>query len=155
MEKNLIELEYHIREICTGLYCNADFWDFYFVYYVIWFSHVFFSGLKDLADFLPASLVTIASYFSAEVTRGVWKPALMNGTDWPSPASNLSHVQQEIKNILADFNVPSLDIGKVLYDLFRSSCKYKKKLKSEIFSGGRKKVKIVWKFVVDMIDVIE
>ncbi|XP_017418682.1 mediator of RNA polymerase II transcription subunit 33B [Vigna angularis] len=68
------------------------------------------TGLKDLADFLPASLVTIASYFSAEVTRGVWKPALMNGTDWPSPASNLSLVQQEIKNILVDFNVPSLDI---------------------------------------------
>ncbi|KAK7378329.1 hypothetical protein VNO80_03768 [Phaseolus coccineus] len=68
------------------------------------------TGLKDLADFLPASLVTIASYFSAEVTRGIWKPALMNGTDWPSPASNLSHVEQEIKKILADVDVPSLDI---------------------------------------------
>lgn len=74
----------------------------------------FFPGLKDLADFLPASLVTIASYFSAEVTRGIWKPALMNGTDWPSPASNLSHVEQEIKKILADVDVPILDIGKVL-----------------------------------------
>ncbi|KAG0480466.1 hypothetical protein HPP92_011324 [Vanilla planifolia] len=29
------------------------------------------TGLKDLADFLPASLATIVSYFSAEVTRGV------------------------------------------------------------------------------------
>ncbi|KAF7813759.1 mediator of RNA polymerase II transcription subunit 33A [Senna tora] len=32
------------------------------------------TGLKDLADCLPASLATIVSYFSAEVTRSVWKP---------------------------------------------------------------------------------
>ncbi|GER30150.1 mediator of RNA polymerase II transcription subunit, partial [Striga asiatica] len=31
------------------------------------------TGLKDLADYLPATLATIVSYFSAEVTRGVWK----------------------------------------------------------------------------------
>ncbi|OIV92578.1 hypothetical protein TanjilG_02341 [Lupinus angustifolius] len=68
------------------------------------------TGLKALADFLPASLVTIASYFSAEVTRGVWKPAFMNGTDWPSPAANLSLVEQQIKKILAatGVDVPSL-----------------------------------------------
>ncbi|XP_048497254.1 mediator of RNA polymerase II transcription subunit 33A isoform X3 [Beta vulgaris subsp. vulgaris] len=68
------------------------------------------TGLKDLADFLPASLATIVSYFSAEVTRGIWKPALMNGTDWPSPAANLSNVEQHIKKILAatGINVPSL-----------------------------------------------
>ncbi|CAJ1906114.1 unnamed protein product [Sphenostylis stenocarpa] len=68
------------------------------------------TGLKDLVDFLPASLVTIASYFSAEVTRGIWKPALMNETDWPSPAANLPLVEQQIKKILADVDVPSLDI---------------------------------------------
>ncbi|KAG9457423.1 hypothetical protein H6P81_001931 [Aristolochia fimbriata] len=68
------------------------------------------TGLKDLADFLPASLATIVSYFSAEVTRGVWKPAFMNGSDWPSPAANLSAVEAHIKKILATtgVNVPSL-----------------------------------------------
>ncbi|KAF5947935.1 hypothetical protein HYC85_013892 [Camellia sinensis] len=55
------------------------------------------TGLKDLADFLPASMATIVSYFSAEVTRGIWKPASMNGTDWPSPAANLAIVEQQIK----------------------------------------------------------
>ncbi|PIN18180.1 hypothetical protein CDL12_09148 [Handroanthus impetiginosus] len=71
------------------------------------------TGLKDLADFLPASLATVVSYFSAEVTRGLWKPAYMNGTDWPSPAANLSMVEQQIKKILAatGVNVPCLDIG--------------------------------------------
>ncbi|KAK7285393.1 hypothetical protein RJT34_20163 [Clitoria ternatea] len=70
------------------------------------------TGLKDLADFLPASLVTIASYFSAEVTRGIWKPASMNGTDWPSPAANLSLVEQQIKKMLAatSVDVPSLAV---------------------------------------------
>lgn len=49
-------------------------------------------------------------YFSAEVTRGIWKPALMNGTDWPSPAANLSNVEEQIKKILAATGVivPSL-----------------------------------------------
>lgn len=71
------------------------------------------SGLKDLADFLPASLATIVSYFSAEVSRGVWKPAFMNGTDWPSPAANLLNVEEQIKKILAatGVDVPSLDPG--------------------------------------------
>ncbi|KAL0419935.1 UNVERIFIED_CONTAM: Mediator of RNA polymerase II transcription subunitA [Sesamum radiatum] len=71
------------------------------------------TGLKDLADFLPASLATIMSYFSAEVTRGLWKPAFMNGTDWPSPAANLSLVEQQIKKILAatGVNVPCVAIG--------------------------------------------
>lgn len=71
------------------------------------------SGLKDLADFLPASLATIVSYFSSEVTRGLWKPASMNGTDWPSPAANLALVEQQIKKILAatGVNVPSLAVG--------------------------------------------
>ena len=73
----------------------------------------FISGLKDLADFLPASLATIVSYFSAEVTRGIWKPAFMNGTDWPSPAANLSNVEGQIKKILAatGVDVPSLVAG--------------------------------------------
>nr|XP_043623980.1 mediator of RNA polymerase II transcription subunit 33A [Erigeron canadensis] len=71
------------------------------------------TGLKDLADFLPASLAIIVSYFSAEVSRGVWKPVFMNGTDWPSPAANLSNVEEHIKNILADtnVNVPRLFAG--------------------------------------------
>ncbi|XP_021279596.1 mediator of RNA polymerase II transcription subunit 33B [Herrania umbratica] len=71
------------------------------------------TGLKDLADFLPATLGTIVSYFSAEVTRGIWKPAFMNGTDWPSPAANLSMVEQQIKKILAatGVDVPSLAVG--------------------------------------------
>lgn len=71
------------------------------------------SGLKDLADFLPASLATIVSYFSAEVTRGLWKPAFMNGTDWPSPAANLAMVEQQIHKILAatGVNVPCLSDG--------------------------------------------
>lgn len=73
----------------------------------------FISGLKDLADYLPATLATIVSYFSAEVTRGIWKPAYMNGTDWPSPAANLSSVEQQIKKILATtgVDVPSLAAG--------------------------------------------
>ncbi|XP_057483891.1 mediator of RNA polymerase II transcription subunit 33A-like [Actinidia eriantha] len=71
------------------------------------------TGLKDLADFLPASMATIVSYFSAEVTRGIWKPAFMNGTDWPSPAANLAIVEQQIKKILAGtgVDVPSLAAG--------------------------------------------
>ncbi|KAG5554815.1 hypothetical protein RHGRI_012395 [Rhododendron griersonianum] len=71
------------------------------------------TGLKDLADFLPASLATIVSYFSAEVTRGIWKPVFMNGTDWPSPAANLSNVEEQIKRILAatGVDVPSLVAG--------------------------------------------
>lgn len=63
--------------------------------------YVIISGLKDLADFLPACLATIVSYFAAEVTRGLWKPAFMNGTDWPSPAANLSMVEQQINKIVA------------------------------------------------------
>ncbi|XP_016647568.1 PREDICTED: mediator of RNA polymerase II transcription subunit 33A [Prunus mume] len=59
------------------------------------------TGLKVLVDFLPASVATIVSYFSAEVTRGVWKPAFMNGKDWPSPNANLSNVVEKIKEIIA------------------------------------------------------
>ncbi|GLT42581.1 hypothetical protein SLA2020_165720 [Shorea laevis] len=71
------------------------------------------TGLKDLADFLPPTLATIVSYFSAEVTRGIWKPAFMNGTDWPSPAAYLSTVEQQIKKIIAatGVDVPSLAVG--------------------------------------------
>lgn len=91
--------------------------------YVLVFDRCIFpiSGLKDLADFLPASLATIVSYFSAEVTRGIWKLASMNGTDWPSPAANLATVEQQIKKILAatGVNVPSLTVGKHLSKLKR------------------------------------
>lgn len=53
------------------------------------------------------------SYFSAEVTRGIWKPVFMNGTDWPSPAVNLSYVEEQIKKILAatGVDIPSLAAG--------------------------------------------
>lgn len=80
----------------------------------VWYDFVFI-GLKDLADFLPASLAIIVSYFSAEVSRGVWKPVFMNGTDWPSPVANLNNVEEHIKNILAatNVNVPSLFAGSV------------------------------------------
>ncbi|PPE01315.1 hypothetical protein GOBAR_DD01641 [Gossypium barbadense] len=72
------------------------------------------AGLKDLADFLPATLATIVSYFSAEVTRGIWKPVFMNGSDWPSPAANLSNIEQQIKKIIAatGVDVPSLTTGR-------------------------------------------
>ncbi|CAA7044175.1 unnamed protein product [Microthlaspi erraticum] len=59
------------------------------------------TGLKILADFLPATLGTMVSYFSSEVTRGLWKPVSMNGSDWPSPAANLASVEQQIEKILA------------------------------------------------------
>lgn len=73
------------------------------------------SGLKDLVDFLPASLATIISYFSAEVTRGVWKPADMNGTDWPSPAANLSTVEEKIRKIIAGTGVDVPSLGKGMF----------------------------------------
>lgn len=84
-----------------------------FVYVI---TSIFLSGLKDLADFLPASLATIVSYFSAEVSRGVWKPVFMNGVDWPSPATNLSTVEEYIKKILATtgVDIPSLAPGKTI-----------------------------------------
>ncbi|KAJ4887219.1 Mediator of RNA polymerase II transcription subunit 33A [Raphanus sativus] len=68
------------------------------------------TGLKDLTDFLPASLATIVSYLSAEVSRGVWKQVFMNGIDWPNPAANLSKVEEYIKKILATtgVDIPSL-----------------------------------------------
>ncbi|KAL5738909.1 hypothetical protein ACOSQ2_028089 [Xanthoceras sorbifolium] len=71
------------------------------------------TGLRDLVDFLPASLAAIISYFSAEVTRGIWKPVPMNGTDWPSPAAILPSVESEMKEILAGagVNVPFSSSG--------------------------------------------
>ncbi|KAM7257199.1 hypothetical protein ACFE04_012940 [Oxalis oulophora] len=71
------------------------------------------TGLKVLADFLPATLATIVSYFAAESSRGVWKEASMNGSDWPNPGDNLSTVEKQIKKILdaTGVIVPSLTIG--------------------------------------------
>ncbi|RRT49121.1 hypothetical protein B296_00030998 [Ensete ventricosum] len=63
------------------------------------------TGLRDLVDFLPASVATIVSYFSAEITRGIWKPVPMNGTDWPSPAPTLLSIESEVKEILASAGV--------------------------------------------------
>ncbi|KAH7654142.1 hypothetical protein IHE45_19G124400 [Dioscorea alata] len=67
------------------------------------------TGLRDLVDFLPASLAAIVSYFSAEITRGIWKPVPMNGTDWPSPAANILSVASEIKDILESAGVHTPD----------------------------------------------
>lgn len=74
-----------------------------------------FAGLRDLVDFLPASLAAIISYFSAEVTRGIWKPVQMNGKDWPSPAAILPSVESEINAILAaaGVDVPSCSNGRL------------------------------------------
>ncbi|XP_042476900.1 mediator of RNA polymerase II transcription subunit 33A-like [Macadamia integrifolia] len=71
------------------------------------------TGLRDLVDFLPASLAAIISYFSAEITRGIWKPVSMNGVEWPSPAANLLLIESEIKEILAAAGVdaPSCSAG--------------------------------------------
>ncbi|XP_076901146.1 mediator of RNA polymerase II transcription subunit 33A-like [Bidens hawaiensis] len=71
------------------------------------------TGLRELAIFLPASMATIVSYLSAETTRGLWKPASMNGTDWPSPAANLAMVENNINKILSatGVDVPSLSAG--------------------------------------------
>ncbi|XP_050912341.1 mediator of RNA polymerase II transcription subunit 33A isoform X2 [Lathyrus oleraceus] len=63
------------------------------------------TGLRDLVDFLPASIAAIIDYFSSEVTRGVWKLVPMNGTDWPSPAAVLQSVESEIKAILTHVGV--------------------------------------------------
>jgi hypothetical protein len=56
-------------------------------------------------DFLPASLAAIVSYFSAEITRGIWKPVPMNGTEWPSPGASLHSIEAEVKEILASAGV--------------------------------------------------
>ena len=56
-------------------------------------------------DFLPASLAAIVSYFSAEITRGIWKAVPMNGTEWPSPGAALHSIEDEVKEILASAGV--------------------------------------------------
>lgn len=56
-------------------------------------------------DFFPASVATITSYFSAEITRGVWKSVGMNGTEWPSPGEALYTFESEIKEVLAHVGV--------------------------------------------------
>ncbi|EEE63201.1 hypothetical protein OsJ_18011 [Oryza sativa Japonica Group] len=63
------------------------------------------TGLRNLADFLPASVAVIVSYFSAEITRGLWKPVMLNGTDWPSPAATLLAVESDIEEALASAGV--------------------------------------------------
>jgi hypothetical protein len=63
------------------------------------------AGLRDLVDFLPASIGAIVSFFSAEITRGLWKPVMLNGTDWPSPAATLMEVESDIKEVLASAGV--------------------------------------------------
>ncbi|KAL6896624.1 hypothetical protein ACP4OV_007196 [Aristida adscensionis] len=63
------------------------------------------TSLRDLVDFLPASLAAIVSYFSAEITRGIWKTVPMNGTEWPSPGNLLHSIEAEIKEILASAGV--------------------------------------------------
>lgn len=77
------------------------------------------AGLRDLVDFFPASLAAITSYFSAEITRGVWKLVPMNGTDWPSPAEIFPKFESDMKGVLsaAGVNLPSYPSGELLYPL--------------------------------------
>ncbi|KAJ4779043.1 Mediator of RNA polymerase II transcription subunit 33A [Rhynchospora pubera] len=63
------------------------------------------TGLRLLVDFFPASVVTITTYFSAEITRGIWKSVQMNGTEWPSPAEGLYTFESEIKEVLSHVGV--------------------------------------------------
>ncbi|WRX30496.1 hypothetical protein QQP08_022983, partial [Theobroma cacao] len=69
-------------------------------------------GLRDLVDFLLASLAVIISYFCAEVTCGIWKPVPMNRIDWLSPTAILPLVESEMKEILpiAGVHVPSYSL---------------------------------------------
>ncbi|KAF7845181.1 mediator of RNA polymerase II transcription subunit 33A-like isoform X1 [Senna tora] len=71
------------------------------------------TGLRDLVDFLPASLAVIIGFFTSEITRGVWKLVPMNGVDWPSPAAILQSIDTEIKSILAGVgvDVPNFSSG--------------------------------------------
>lgn len=57
--------------------------------------------MRDLVDFFPASLAGIVSYFSAEITRGIWPNVAMNGIDWPNPEKSLHLIEAEVKDILA------------------------------------------------------
>ncbi|KAL5197425.1 hypothetical protein ABZP36_000937 [Zizania latifolia] len=63
------------------------------------------TSLRDLVDFLPASIAAIVTYFSAEITRGIWKAVPLNGTEWPSPGASLHSIEAEIKEILASAGV--------------------------------------------------
>ncbi|XP_015694771.2 mediator of RNA polymerase II transcription subunit 33A-like [Oryza brachyantha] len=63
------------------------------------------TSLRDLVDFLPASIAAIVSYFLAEITRGIWKMVPMNGTEWPSPGASLHSIEAEIKEILASAGI--------------------------------------------------
>lgn len=78
------------------------------------------AGLRDLVDFLPASLAAIIDYFSSEVTRGVWKLVPMNGTDWPSPAAFIQSIESEMKAILTHVGVevPNRSSGTYLVHYF-------------------------------------
>lgn len=82
-------------------------------------SSLMLAGLRDLVDFLPASIAAIISYFSAEVSRGIWKAVPMNGTDWPSPAPMLPSIESEIKEILTavGVSVPCCSAG-MFFQLF-------------------------------------
>ncbi|CAM6087116.1 unnamed protein product [Calypogeia fissa] len=73
------------------------------------------TGLRDLIDFLPATMASFVSCCGAEVYRGLYKPASMNGNDWPSPAANLFAVEGEIQDLLASSGViiPGLVTGTV------------------------------------------
>lgn len=82
---------------------------------------VVFLGLKDLIDFFSVLLVTIVSYFSDEVRRGVWKLVFMNGIDWLNFVVNLFNVEEYIKKIFVIIGVDifSFVLGKImLFGLF-------------------------------------
>jgi hypothetical protein len=64
-----------------------------------------FPGLRDLVNFVPASIAAVVSYCSAEITRGIWKDVPMNGTDWPSPSEALYTFESGVKEFLASAGV--------------------------------------------------
>jgi hypothetical protein len=57
-------------------------------------------GLRSLLLYLPAAAVPLSHYFTAEVVRGAWRAALLNGADWPSPASRLPAMEADIAQLL-------------------------------------------------------
>ncbi|KAG2404470.1 Mediator of RNA polymerase II transcription subunit 33A REF4-related 1 protein [Vigna angularis] len=88
------------------------------------------SCLRDLVDFLPASLAAIIDYFSSEVTRGVWKLVPMNGTDWPSPAALLPSIELEIKAILTHVGVEVPNCSSGMED---ATSKHKWRIKVDVY----------------------
>lgn len=57
-------------------------------------------GLRSLLVYLPAAAVPLSRFFTAEVVRWAWPAAVLNGTEWPSPASRLPAMEADITALL-------------------------------------------------------